>query len=119
MHGNAASTVLCRRFLTPNYREFWSASSVFSRRNRQSERGRDRAPGKFVSVDKREKWARLRLGRLTPTAVPWNVEVAQPPNREAISSRGEVNWLIDGLCGECLPAIDLAHVDLTGGEQIP
>lgn len=27
---------------------------------------------------------------------------------------GEVNWLIDGRCGERLPAIKLAHVD---GEQ--
>ena len=35
------------------------------------------------------------------------------------SSSGEVNWLIDGPCGERLPAIDLAHVDLTGGEQRP
>src|SRR5437868_15117897 len=34
-------------------------------------------------------------------------------------SGGEVNWLIDGGCGERLPAIDLAHVDLTGGEQRP
>ena len=38
---------------------------------------------------------------------------------EAIGLGGEVNWLIDGPCGERLPAIDLAHVDLTGGEQGP
>jgi hypothetical protein len=38
---------------------------------------------------------------------------------EVIVSGGEVNWLIDGRCGERLPAIDLAHVDLTGSEQRP
>ena len=36
---------------------------------------------------------------------------------EVIVSGGAVNWLIDGRCGEGLPAIDLAHVDLTGREQ--
>jgi len=40
-------------------------------------------------------------------------------HREAIRLRGEVNWLIDGLCGERFPAIDLAHVDLAGSEQSP
>ena len=38
---------------------------------------------------------------------------------EAIGSCGEVNWLIDGLCAERFPAIDFAHVDLTGSEQSP
>ena len=32
---------------------------------------------------------------------------------EVILSSGEVNWLIDGFCGEGLPAIDLSHVDLS------
>ena len=32
---------------------------------------------------------------------------------------GEFNWLIDGLCGKALPAIDLAHVDLAGSQQRP
>jgi hypothetical protein len=30
-----------------------------------------------------------------------------------IESGGEVNWLIDELRGQRLPAIDLAHVDLS------
>jgi hypothetical protein len=30
-----------------------------------------------------------------------------------IDSSGEVNWLIDKLGCECLPAINLAHVDLS------
>src|SRR5258708_20236250 len=34
-------------------------------------------------------------------------------------SGGKVNWLIDGFCGKGLPAIDLAHVDLSRGEQRP
>ena len=38
---------------------------------------------------------------------------------EAIGSCGEVNWLIDGFCGERFPAIDFAHADLTGSEQSP
>ena len=38
---------------------------------------------------------------------------------ELIVSGGEVNWLIDCPCNERLPSIDLAHVDLTGGEQRP
>jgi hypothetical protein len=40
-------------------------------------------------------------------------------HREAIRLRGEVNWLIGGLCGERFPAIDLAHVNLAGSEQSP
>jgi hypothetical protein len=32
---------------------------------------------------------------------------------EGIVSGGKVNWLIDGLCGEGLPTIDLTHVDLS------
>jgi hypothetical protein len=38
---------------------------------------------------------------------------------DGIELGGEVNWLIDDPCGERLPTIDLAHVDLTGGEQHP
>jgi hypothetical protein len=36
---------------------------------------------------------------------------------EGILSGGEVNWLVDGPFGERLLSVDLAHVDLTGGEQ--
>jgi len=32
---------------------------------------------------------------------------------------GEFKWLIDGLCGKTLPAIDLAHVDLAGSKERP
>src|ERR1700752_4816347 len=32
---------------------------------------------------------------------------------------GEFNWLIDGLCGEGLPAIDLSHDDLSRRQQRP
>jgi hypothetical protein len=33
-----------------------------------------------------------------------------------ILSSGEVNWLINGLCGEYLPSIDFAFIDLTGSK---
>lgn len=36
-----------------------------------------------------------------------------PEKHEGIVSGSEVNWLIDELCGERLPSIDLAHVDLS------
>ena len=49
----------------------------------------------------------------------WNSMWRNLHRHEVIGSSGEVNWLIDGPCGERLPAIDLAHVDLTGGEQRP
>src|SRR5438132_10387745 len=52
-------------------------------------------------------------------ALCWNSMWRNLPRHEAIGLGGEVNWLIDGPCGERLPAIDLAHVDLTGGEQGP
>src|SRR5829696_5005945 len=38
---------------------------------------------------------------------------------EGIASGGEVNWLSDGSYGERLPAIDFAHVDLSGSKQGP
>ena len=52
-------------------------------------------------------------------ALCWNSMWRNLQRHEVIVSGGEVNWLIDGRCGERLPAIDLAHVDLTGGEQGP
>ena len=35
---------------------------------------------------------------------------------DGIGSSCEINRLIDGRCGEALPAIDLAHVDLAGSK---
>src|SRR5262249_8894967 len=46
--------------------------------------------------------------------------VAQSPTSSSyLWLRGEVNWLINGFCRERFPAIDLAHVDLSRGEQSP
>jgi hypothetical protein len=42
----------------------------------------------------------------------WNLAWRDLRSHEGIVSGCEVNWLIDGLCGECLPAINFAHVDL-------
>src|SRR6266566_1911098 len=42
----------------------------------------------------------------------WNLEWRILRSHEGIVSGGKVNWLIDGFCGERLPTIDLAHVDL-------
>jgi hypothetical protein len=36
---------------------------------------------------------------------------------DGIGSSCEVNWLTDGFCGQTLPTIDLAHVDLAGSKQ--
>lgn len=41
------------------------------------------------------------------------------PQHEAIVAGGQVNRLVNGLCSERLPAIDLTHVDLDGGQQRP
>ncbi len=38
---------------------------------------------------------------------------------ESSRSSREVNWVIEALCCKCLPAIDRAHIDLTGGERRP
>ena len=42
-----------------------------------------------------------------------------PVTHEGIVSGGEVNRLIDGLCGERPPAIDLTHVVLARSKQLP
>src|SRR5262245_29016560 len=60
-----------------------------------------------------QPWLRCRR------ALCWNSMWRNLQRHEDIVSGGEVNCLIDGRCGERLPAIDLAHVDLTGGEQRP
>src|SRR6187200_308973 len=60
-------------------------------------------------------WVASRCRR----AFCWNSMWRNLQRHEVIESSGEVNWLIDGPCGERLPAIDLAHVELTGGDQRP
>jgi hypothetical protein len=49
----------------------------------------------------------------------WNFARRSVRKTDGIGSGYEVNWLIDGRCGEGLPAIDLAHVDLAGSKQRP
>ena len=49
----------------------------------------------------------------------WNLVWRALRHFESTRSGREVNDLIDGLCCKRLPAIYLAHVDLTGGEQRP
>jgi hypothetical protein len=43
--------------------------------------------------------------------------VARSP--EDTLSGCNVYWLIDEVCGECLPAVNLSHVDLARSEQCP
>ena len=52
-------------------------------------------------------------------ALCWNSMWRNLQRHKVIGSGGEVNWLINGLDRERLPAIDLAHVDLAGSEQRP
>ena len=52
-------------------------------------------------------------------ALCWNSIWRNLQRHEVIGSGGEVNWVIDSRCGKGLPAVDLAHVDLAGGEQGP
>ena len=59
-----------------------------------------------------------RKSTRVPSPVVLN-SVTRSPALESTGSGSEVNWLIDGLCCQGVPAIDLAHVDLTGGEQRP
>jgi hypothetical protein len=56
-------------------------------------------------VGSEESWCRPESG--------WNSVWRILRSHEGIVSGGEVNWLINGFCGERLPAIDLAHVDLS------
>ena len=49
----------------------------------------------------------------------WNSVWRIPGQHEVIVSGGKVNWLIGGFCGERIPAIHLAHADLSRGEQRP
>jgi hypothetical protein len=47
------------------------------------------------------------------------IGVEHSQGHEGIVSGGEVNLLIARLYGDRLPSIDLAHTDLSGGEQHP
>src|SRR5258705_846673 len=49
----------------------------------------------------------------------WNSGWRILREHEGIVSGDEVNRLIDGFCGEGLPTINLAHVDLSRGQQRP
>ena len=49
----------------------------------------------------------------------WNSGWRDLRYHKGIVSGREVNWLIDEFCWKCLPAIDLAHVDLARCEQRP
>ena len=62
---------------------------------------------------------RVRNSGRCRRALCWNSMWRNLQWHEVIVSGGEVNWLIDCPCGEGLPSVDLAHVDLTGGEQRP
>ena len=73
--------------------------------------------GAFRRGDQIKDYPECRLG--CRRALCWNSMWRNLQRHEVILSGGEVNWLIDGPCGEGLPTIDFAHVDLTGGEQRP
>ena len=76
--------------------------------------------GRYLAVEYQAyKLMKKRCYNRCRRAFCWNSMWRNLQRHEVIESSGEVNWLIDGPCGERLPAIDLAHVDLTGGEQRP
>jgi hypothetical protein len=67
-------------------------------------------------------WARPRSGQRSGAAVANAVGIEPgvvPSIWKCIVSGSRVNWLGEGLCGQCLPAIHLAHVELSRGEQSP
>jgi hypothetical protein len=69
-----------------------------------------------IIVEEEEKEASRASG--CRRVLCWNWMWPNLQRHEVIGSGSEVNCLIDGRY-ERLPAIDLAHVDLTGGEQCP
>ena len=77
------------------------------------ERCRTAALGGHVMRCENEKcgWCRPKCG--------WNYNWHNLRETNYSILCGEFKWLIDGLCGKTLPAIDFAHVDLTGSKQRP
>src|SRR5438445_7817137 len=61
----------------------------------------------------------IRFGSGCRPGSGWNWAWRILREHEGIVSGCEVNRLIAGLYGERLPSIDLAHVDLSRGEQRP
>jgi hypothetical protein len=53
------------------------------------------------------------ITRVVPSEIRLELAWRILREHEGIVSGGKVNWLIDGLCGEGLPTIDLTHVDLS------
>jgi hypothetical protein len=43
----------------------------------------------------------------------WNWGDVNSPAFESTESGSEVNLLIDGVCGKCLPTVNFAHIDLS------